>query len=90
MPGGNEETLLEFPCEFPIKMMGRDEAGFRRTAIALIEEHTGTLRDDAIRTSSSSRGNFLSITVTITAESRAQLDDIYRSLSASEAILVAL
>lgn len=90
MPDKDDESLLEFPCEFPIKMMGRDEAGFRRTAVALIEAHTGKVSADAIKTSSSRKGNFLSVTVTITAESRAQLDDIYRSLSASEEILVAL
>jgi putative lipoic acid-binding regulatory protein len=85
-----EESLLTFPCDFPIKVMGRDDARFRETAISLIETHTGKLPDDAISTSSSRKGNFLSITVTINAKSQQQLDDIYQSLTDHEDILVAL
>ncbi|MGI9202840.1 MAG: HP0495 family protein [Woeseiaceae bacterium] len=85
-----KEKLLDFPCEFPIKMMGRESEHFRRTAIALVEEHTGKLEDSAIRSAPSSKGNFLSITVTIVAHSQDQLDNIYRALSNHEDILVAL
>jgi putative lipoic acid-binding regulatory protein len=90
MSDDKDETLLEFPCEFPIKMMGRDVEGFRATAIALIESHTGTISEDAITTSASSKGNFVSVTVTITAESQEQLDNIYRELTSHDDILVAL
>lgn len=90
MSDNNEESLLEFPCQFPIKMMGRDIDSFRKIALDLVEKHTGKLADEAISTSSSSKGNFVSITVTITAESQAQLDSIYQSLSDHEEILVAL
>ena len=85
-----EDTLLEFPCDFPIKMMGRDQDSFRQAAIAVIEEHAGKLPDDAISTSSSRKGNFISITVTISAQSQQQLDDIYQALTDHEEILVAL
>lgn len=84
------ESLLEFPCEFPIKIMGRDEPAFREAAVFVVEKHAGTLNEDAIRTSSSSNGNFVSITITITATSQQQLDDIYRDLTAHEQVLVAL
>ena len=89
---GDEEkdTLLEFPCRFPIKMMGRESESFRSTAIALVEAHTGKLEDSAIRSAPSSNGNFLAITVTIVAQSQNQLDNIYRALSSHEEILVAL
>ena len=90
MGDDREDSLLEFPCEFPIKMMGRDEASFRKTAIELVEAHAGEIPETAISTSLSSKGNFVSITVTITAESQQQLDDIYRALTAHEEILVAL
>ncbi len=85
-----KDSLLDFPCQFPIKMMGRDGDRFRRTAIALVEEHTGKLEESAIRSAPSSKGNFLSITVTIAAQSQDQLDNIYRALSDHEEILVAL
>lgn len=82
--------LLEFPCEFPIKMMGRDQPEFREAALAVVERHAGHIAEDAVRTAASSNGNFLSITITITATSREQLDSIYRDLTDDERILVAL
>ncbi len=85
-----EETLLEFPCEFPIKMMGRDADGFRETVRELVEKHTGPLDDDLVQASVSANGNFVSVTVTVTATSREQLDDIYREVSAHEAVIMAL
>ncbi len=84
------ESLLEFPCEFPVKIMGRDEPEFRQAARSVVEKHAGKLDDDAVRTSTSTNGNFVSITVTITATSQQQLDDIYRDLTAHEQVLVAL
>ena len=86
----NENDVLQFPCEFPIKMMGRDLPEFRSAALAVIERHAGEIDENAIRIAASSNGNFLSITVTITATSREQLDDIYRDLTGNEQILVAL
>ncbi len=90
MVQAKDETLLAFPCDFPIKMMGRDEPGFRESAVALVEQHAGAISDDAIRTAMSRKGNFLSITITINAKNQKQLDDIYRDLSQHEEILVAL
>ena len=85
-----KRQLLEFPCRFPIKMMGRDDERFRQLALALVEAHTGQLLEDAIAEARSSKGNFISITVTIDAQSQQQLDAIYQSLSDHEEILVAL
>jgi uncharacterized protein len=84
------DDLMQFPCEFPIKMMGRDQPEFREAAIAVVERHAGRVEEDAVRMAASSNGNFLSITVTITATSREQLDNIYRDLTDDEQILVAL
>lgn len=84
------ETLLDFPCDFPIKMMGRDQPQFREAAVALVEQHAGEICSDAIRTALSRNGRFLSITITIQAKNQQQLDDIYRDLTAHEEILVAL
>ena len=44
----NDETLLEFPCDFPIKIMGRESTEFRALARALVEKHIGPISDDAI------------------------------------------
>ena len=85
-----EETLLEFPCDFPIKMMGRDTPEFRATVRELVEKHTGPLDDDAIQSSLSRNGRFVSVTITVAAESREQLDNIYREVTAHDDVLMAL
>jgi len=85
-----KESLLEFPCQFPIKMMGKSSVDFRSIAISLVETHTGVIATSAIRSAPSSNGRFVSITVEIEAQSQAQLDAIYQDLSASQDVLVAL
>lgn len=90
MTAPKEEKLLDFPCDFPIKMMGREQPEFRDAAVALIERHTGKIRSDAIRTALSRNGNFLSVAIMIKAQSQQQLDDIYSDLTEHEEILVAL
>jgi putative lipoic acid-binding regulatory protein len=86
----NNESIMEFPCEFPIKMMGHDTPKFHAVAISLIESHMGPVSDDAIKINTSTQGNFVSITVTITATSQKQLDDIYTDVSDHEDVLMAL
>jgi putative lipoic acid-binding regulatory protein len=85
-----EESLLEFPCDFPIKMMGRDSPEFRATVRELVEKHTGPLDDNSIQSSLSRNGRFVSVTITISAESREQLDNIYREVTAHDDVLMAL
>ena len=86
----NDETLLEFPCDFPIKIMGRESDEFRALARELVEKHTGALADDAIVSSLSKNGAFVSVTVTVVAQSQQQLDDIYREVTSNDEILMAL
>lgn len=90
MDDDNANSLLEFPCEFPIKMMGHDSEAFHAAARAIIEQHAGVIDDDAIRLAASRNGRFVSMTVTIQAESQQQLDAIYVDLTANDEILVAL
>ena len=85
-----EESAIEFPCEFPIKMMGRDTPEFRSTARTLVEQHAGTVADNDVREAQSRKGNFVSITVTITATSQRQLDAIYQDVTDHEDVLMAL
>ena len=85
-----EDSLMSFPCSFPIKMMGRETDDFRQTVRAIVEKHTGPLDDDAIVASLSRNGRFVSVTVTIVAESREQLDNIYRDATAHDDVIMAL
>ena len=85
-----EESAIEFPCEFPIKMMGRNVPEFRITARALVENHTGAVDDKAVQESLSRNERFVSITVTITATSQQQLDNIYQDVTNHTDVLMAL
>ncbi len=87
---GAGDDLFGFPCDFPIKVMGRDGEAFRSLTLAIVERHAGPLDPERISERASSKGNFLSMTYTIRAESRAQLDAIYQDLTASGIVLVAL
>ena len=86
----SEESAIQFPCSFPIKMMGRDTEEFRTTARALVEKHAGAVADEAIKTALSRKGTFVSVTVTIIATSQEQLDNIYRDATAHDDALMAL
>ena len=81
------QSLLEFPCRFAIKVMGRDRADFEPHVIELISTHVGEIAAKDVVARSSSKGTYLALTVTIQAISREQLDEVYRSLTASELIL---
>jgi uncharacterized protein len=81
---------LEFPCEFPIKVMGRQDSEIKALARAIIERHTGPLADSSVRVRTSTDGNFLAVTFVITAASREQLDAIYREITTCKAVLMAL
>ena len=85
-----QETLFEFPCRFPIKAMGRDAEGFPAHVMELVGAVVGTVPHDDVVIRPSRQGRFIAVTVTITAESRAQLDAIYQNLTASSRVLYAL
>jgi putative lipoic acid-binding regulatory protein len=86
----SKETLMEFPCSFPIKMMGRDTPAFRQLVRELVEKHTGPVDDKSVQHSLSRNGRFVSVTITVSAESQEQLDNIYRDVSAHDDVLMAL
>lgn len=84
------ETLLEFPCKFPIKAMGRDVEGFQALVEKIVFEHADAYPDEPVTTNSSETGKFISVTVTIEAVSKDQLDRIYLALTDNEQVQVAL
>ncbi|MGE0030374.1 MAG: YbeD family protein [Steroidobacteraceae bacterium] len=84
------DELFQFPCDFPIKVMGRDSESFRTLTLAIVERHAGRLAASQISERMSREGRFLALTYTIRAESRAQLDSIYQDLTDSGVVLVAL
>jgi len=83
-------TLLEFPCRFPVKAMGRQNDEFESIVLEIIERHASIWPDEPIQAKPSGAGNFVSITAVIEAESQAQLDAIYQDLTDCEQVLMAL
>ena len=86
----SDESALQFPCEFPIKMMGRDTPEFRSTARSLVEDHVGSVSNERVQASTSRNGRFVSVTITITATSQPLLDAIYHDVTAHDDVLMAL
>ena len=85
-----QETILEFPCKFPVKVMGREEDGFGALVTKIILQHAEIYIGERVTTSTSKAGNFIAVTVPIEARSKAQLDRIYQDLTDCEQVLVAL
>jgi len=84
------ETLLEFPCEFPVKAMGLACDDLEIAVIEIINRHVENLAEDALKIKPSKTGKYTAITVNITALSKEQLDAIYMDLSACEHVSIAL
>ncbi len=92
--GDGEETLLKFPTEFPIKAMGRmenaREDGFAQIVMEIVKKHAPDFDPATLEMRPSKNGNFLSVTATVNAQSKAQLDNIYRELTSHPSVLMAL
>lgn len=86
----DEVDLFNFPCQFPIKVMGRVDCDLENIVVEIVNRHVPDLAEAAVKMRPSGKGNFVAITVTITAISREQLDNIYRDLTACDAVLMAL
>lgn len=82
------ETLLEFPCIFPLKVMGLTHPEFVSSILAAIQEHAPDTTEAHITTRPSSKGNYTGATVQIRATSKVQLDNIYLALTSHELVKV--
>jgi putative lipoic acid-binding regulatory protein len=80
------DTLIEFPCEFAIKAMGPSSEGFDAIIVEIVRKHVDDIAEGAVASKQSSGGKFTSVTVTINATSKTQLDTIYRELSDHELV----
>jgi putative lipoic acid-binding regulatory protein len=89
--GGEPElNLLTFPCEFKIKAFGLLNSEFETTVIGIIKKHVADLKETAFSQRLSKDNKYVALTISIIAESRAQLDAIYQDLSANPIILMTL
>jgi len=75
-----DTPALAFPCDFPIKIMGKTRSGFAQAITSVVQRHAPDFNPASIEMRSSREGNYISLTCTIRALSREQLDDLYREL----------
>ena len=81
---------FDFPCDFPIKIMGRCDCELETTVVEIVNKHVEEEAGNNMSTRPSGKGNFISVTVVVKAHSRDQLDNIYLELNAHEHVLMAL
>lgn len=75
-----QPSLIEYPCDFPIKIMGRSQKGFSQAVLNIVKNHAPDFEEAALEVRASKNGIYLSLTCTICATSRAQLDALYQEL----------
>ncbi|MCY7314686.1 MAG: DUF493 family protein [Rubrivivax sp.] len=85
-----EQSLIAYPSAFPIKVMGVQADGFETAVIAVARQFDSGFDAASIERRPSKAGNYLGLTITVTATSRAQLDELYRTLSAHPLVKVVL
>ncbi len=76
-----EQSLIEYPCDFPIKVMGANVDGFAAAIAQVARQFDPGFDAQTIETRPSKAGNYLGVTITIRATSRPQLDALYRTLT---------
>ena len=84
------DSLIEYPVDFPIKVMGRTQPGFAQTMLALVKKHAPDFDESTVGMRPSREGKYLSLTFTINATSREQLDALYQELSDHPMVQMAL
>ncbi|HAJ92343.1 MAG TPA: DUF493 domain-containing protein [Gammaproteobacteria bacterium] len=85
-----EAPPLQFPCEFPIKAMGKANCELDVIVVEIVRRHAPDVAEGAVHTRDSNEGNYISVTVTVNATSREQLDAIYQDLVDCEAVIMAI
>jgi putative lipoic acid-binding regulatory protein len=81
---------FEFPSDIPVKVFGRNDDAFRDTVLTIVRRHFAGFDEETVSVRLSRRDRYLSITLTVRAETRGQIDALYTELSRHEAILMVL
>jgi len=86
------DSIIEYPCEFGIKAFGKADSDFKPAVINIVKQHVENnhIDDSAVGEKKSKDGNYISLTVTIQAQSKQQMDAIYQELSDEPLVLLAL
>jgi hypothetical protein len=90
MPSPSPDSLIEYPCDFPIKVMGEQVDGFVDAMLVIVRNFDPEWNDSRLTQRPSSAGKYLGLTLTVRATSREQLDELYRTLSTHPMVKVVL
>jgi putative lipoic acid-binding regulatory protein len=85
-----EKSLIEYPCDFPIKVMGKAHADFAQTLTELVREYDPGFDPATVEMRPSKGGNYIGLTFTVRASSREQLDALYRALHSHDMVSIVL
>jgi putative lipoic acid-binding regulatory protein len=84
------DSLIEYPCDFPIKIMGAMQDAFAQTMVDVVSSYDAEFHAGKLEMRPSTKENYLSLTVTVRATSREQLDNLYRALSSHPMVKMVL
>jgi uncharacterized protein len=85
-----EKSLIEYPSAFPIKVMGAQVEGFTEAVVSIARQFDPGFDASSVESRPSKGGKYLGLTITITATSREQLDELYRTLSTHPMVKIVL
>lgn len=85
-----EDSLIEYPCDFPIKIMGAAREDFAQAMLVVVRVHDPGFSAERLSMRASGKGNYLAVTCTVRATSREQLDNLYRDLSSHPYVKIVL
>jgi len=86
----SNESLIKFPCDFTLKIVGRTAGSFEKTAIDIVREYFPALKDSAIQKKASKESQYMSLSVTVHANSKPELDALYVALTSAPEVLMVL
>mgnify|MGYP001166234634 FL=1 len=90
MKQAKSESLIDFPCKFPIKVLGRDDANFYSAAKTILIKHSQKIPDNNTKKNSSKKGKYIALTFIVNVNNQIELDEIYVDLSKNNHILYVL
>lgn len=85
-----EESFIKFPCDFTLKVLGKNEDEFENTVLMIVRKHFPSFGNGRLQKRLSKNDQYLSLSITVYAQSKQQLDDLYIDLNQSNKILMAL
>jgi len=83
-------TFIDYPCDFPIKIMGKDEQSFIKSVLIVVNRHIPDFDNSSVETRVSKKNKYLSITCTVHVISQSQLDELYQELCDHPMVLMVI